>query len=180
MGRCFSSKFVARCYLPVRSRLRRSDEVESRKLQGTIALRVLLTQTLALLERAFESHLLFYIPPLLEAAFKNLDAIYPYYYQALGSGALPPQLTRYITDIFGIVQTILRAPQFDGLPLQHVYSSLFFHSVKFAQLSDETVTQWLEDPYYILEESADSIATTAVRAVVLHCALEVPASDVSC
>ena len=134
---------------------------------------------MVLLERAFQSVLQRYLPPLLETVFHSLEKIYPYYLQqSLSSDSASLQLSRYIISLFGILQIILRCPSLnlDSAATETQESQLsisqhiFSHTLKFSQLSDETVKQWLDDPISAIE--SDITGPLAVRTLVLDCAME--------
>jgi hypothetical protein len=135
-----------------------------------------------LLERAFSSVLKRHLNILLETIFHRLEKVYPYYSQELSSPSMSPQLNRYVISLFGILQVILRGPEFDPdskerrvtLSNGTVIDELFFmRTIRFAQLPDEVCGQWLDDPQSALEDSVNGLA---VRTAVLSCAAEVPFS----
>jgi hypothetical protein len=118
--------------------------------------------------------LMHYIPPLLETTFSKLDKIYPHYHQCLCSSSVSPHLKRYVSDLFGILQIVLRARTFKiENRAKDLDQHIFLQCAKFAQLSDETVHQWIEDPMSIIDESAESLNDLIVRTTVLNCADEV-------
>ena len=115
-----------------------------------------------------------YIPPLLETTFSKLDNTYPHYHQSLCSPSVSSQLKRYVSDLFGILQLVLRARTFNiDNRAKDLDQHIFLQCAKFAQLSDETVHQWIEDPMSIIDESAESLNELIVRTAVLNCAGEV-------
>ena len=133
-----------------------------------------LTQTLTLLERAFSGSLMHYIPPLLETTFSTLDKIYPQYHQSLCSSLVPAGIKRYISDLFGILQIVLRARTFNFVNrAKDLDQHIFLQCAKFAQISDDTVQEWIEDPMSMINESAESLDENIVRNAVLSCADEV-------
>jgi len=50
---------------------------------------------------------------------------------------------------------------------------LFLQSVKFAQLSDQTIEEFIADPASTVEDSPETVSRVAVRTAVLNCAVEV-------
>jgi hypothetical protein len=114
------------------------------------------------------------IPPLLETTLSLLDRIYPHYHQCLSHPSIPGHLKRYLSDLFGILQIVLRAPSFSSQDKRDLDQHLFLQCAKFAQVSDETVHQWHHDPMSIIDESSDLSDATLVRTAVLNCAEEVP------
>jgi len=115
-----------------------------------------------------------FIPPLLETTFSKLDQIYPHYHQSLCSDSVSSQLKRYVSDLFGILQIVLRARTFNvDNRAKDLDQHIFLQCAKFAQLSDETVHQWIEDPVSIIDESAESLDDNIVRTTALSCAEEV-------
>lgn len=132
---------------------------------------------MTLLERAFSLVLQRYLPPLFETVLHRLDAIYPHYYHTLCSTSVSPQSNRYVISLFGILQIVLRTPTFipprSAIHSDSPHQRAFVQVVKFAQLSNEIVDLWLEDPISIIDDSAESVSRTAVRIAVLGFAMEV-------
>ena len=115
-----------------------------------------------------------FVPPLLETTFSKLDQIYPHYHQSLCSDTVPAQLKQYVSDLFGILQIVLRARTFNiDNRAKDLDQHIFLQCAKFAQLSDETVHQWIEDPLSIIDESIESLNDNIVRTAALNCADEV-------
>ena len=129
-----------------------------------------------LLDRAFQSVLQRHLTPLLTTILAILDTLYPHYYLALTSPSVPPELTRLLTALFGALAIVLRAPSLNpeekGFEQKALDQAVFSHLLKFAQLSDETVTEWLAHPVSIVEESAEMVLRMGVRTMVLSCAEE--------
>ena len=128
---------------------------------------------MVLLDRAFQGALQKYLPQMAETVIHSLEKIYPYYHQSLSSETVSPQLTRYITSLIGILQIILRCPKLnldsaneESALQQHVFAQ----TVKYAQLSDETVKQWIEDPVSATE--VDITGPLSIRNTVIECAME--------
>jgi hypothetical protein len=128
---------------------------------------------MVLLDRAFQGPLHRYLSPVLGTVIHSLDKNYPYYQQSLSSETVSPQLTRYITSLIGILQIILRCPEInldsaneESALQQHVFEQ----TVKYTQLSDETVKQWIDDPVSATE--VDITGPLSVRNTVLECAME--------
>ena len=129
-----------------------------------------------LLDRAFQSVLRRHLNPLLTTILTSLDTLYPHYYLALTSPSVPPELTRLLTALFGALAIVLRAPPFNpeekGFEQNTLDQAVFSQLLKFAQLSDETVNEWLANPVSIVEESAEMVQRMGVRTMVLSCAEE--------
>lgn len=119
-----------------------------------------------------------HLPPLLNTLLATLNALYPHYYQLLTSPSVPPDQTRLLTSLFGSLQIVLRAPAFNpgerGFEQKALDQVVFSLLLKFAQVSDEVVKEWLENPMSIVDESAEATMRTGVRTMVLNCAEEVP------
>jgi hypothetical protein len=130
-----------------------------------------------LLERAFQPALKRHLDPLLDTILSNLETIYPQYYQSLCSPTVSTELNRYIVSLFGILQIVLRSPSFASEQKSFHRKALDQHilvqAVKFSQLSDDIVNQWLEYPVSVVDESADSLMKDVVRTAVSTFAMEV-------
>jgi len=129
-----------------------------------------------LLDRAFQSVLQRHLKPLLTTILPALDRLYPQYYRALTSPSVPPELTRLLTALFGALTIVLRAPAFNpeekGFEQKALDQGIFSELLKFAQVSDETVNEWLANPMSIVDESAEMVLRMGVRTTVLSCAEE--------
>jgi hypothetical protein len=116
----------------------------------------------------------------LEHVITDLENIYPYFQELLSSSPTP-QLNRYVISLFGILQIILRAPPFEpefanprnytvhGTQLDQI---LFNQCFKFAQVSDETAKEFIDDPESTLDDSPETLNRVAVRTAILSFAME--------
>jgi hypothetical protein len=86
-------------------------------------------------------------------------------------------MIRALIAVFGALQIILRAPAFNpeerGFQQKAVDGAIFSQLLRFAQVSDETVNEWLANPMSIINDSAEMIMRMGVRTMVLNCADEV-------
>jgi hypothetical protein len=91
----------------------------------------------------------------------DLDKIYPDYYQALCSPTVPYPMIRYIAGIFSILQMVLNFSEIQFSQHTDLFQNLFLQILKFSQLSDEAVDQWINDPVSVINDSG----LTGVRRV---------------
>ena len=135
-----------------------------------------------LLERAFPAALRQHSDSLLNTTISCLESIYQQYRQSLCSPTISLQLNRYTISLFAILSIILRLRSFNSkqntLHQNGLDQHIFLHTVRFAQLPDETVIQWLQDPISIVDSSAEAEARNAVRIAILAFAVEVTLSSI--
>ena len=110
-----------------------------------------------------------YIPPLLETTFSKRYKIYPHYHQSLCPHLSPHNCTSLILS--GSFNLSSEHEHSVSTTEPKISSNIFSYN---AQLSDETVHQWIKDPIAIIDESAKSLNELLVRIAVLNCADEAP------
>lgn len=122
-----------------------------------------------------------YTDSFFETVLVSLDAIYPFFQQSISSMSASTQLHSHILTLFGVLSVVLRAPYFDtDQGVDHMADNnkalgkiYFLQVVKFAQLQDEIVNQWVEDINTLTDEFQDWNGLVTVRASVLASALGV-------